>query len=568
MTRPWRVAEPAAEDIRRIVEATGVSPLLATLMANRKIDSDIAAQFLAPQLRDLPSPFGMHGMAEAAKRLVEAVRKRERIAVYGDYDVDGVTSVSLLHLFLAEIGHPVDYLIPDRFAHGYGFHVDHVAELKERGIDLLVTVDCGICDVAAVRAAREAGMDVVIVDHHKPPDELPPANAIINPLQPSCDFEFSAFAACGLTFHLLVALRYALREDGFFRSRSEPDLREYLDIAALGTIADMVPLVAENRRLAWVGLQALARSQRPGLAALRESAQLRPGTFSSDDVAFQLAPRLNAAGRMGSAERAVALLTTSDPAQARELAAELEQENRRRKRLEKNAFAAAARRVDEQDGGRDAAALVLASQDWHPGVTGIVAARMAERFDRPVVLIAFDGPLGRGSARGVDGLDLHALLGRCAEHLEVYGGHAAAAGVTIHEERLEAFREQFVREVGEARLHAKPTPLEIDAELPFEGIDRRLVAELQKLAPFGQGNREPTFVTRRVRVDGARVVGGSHLQLSLSQDGTRHDGIAFGMGHAAPPPGALIDVVHVPHIDGWRGANRLRLRISDLNMTG
>ena len=428
MRRVWHTRESDPELAEQLSRTLDVHPLVAQLLTQRDVKTEEEGlRFLTPALSDLHDPGLMKGMDLAVDRLVHAVKSGERVCIYGDYDVDGVTSVSLLALFLREFGLVTDYYIPSRLRDGYGLNEKAIAEIAAKGTGLLTTVDCGISDLDQIQQANDAGMDVIIIDHHQVPEQLPPAVAILDPHQPGCTFPAKDLAAVGVTFNLVMALRARLRELGQFRHREEPNLREYLDLVALGTVADIVPLLDENRIITHFGLAELTAGRRPGGAALKEMAGMRSSEVAVGQVAFRLAPRINAVGRMGEASSAVELLTTNSYSSALTMARELEKANDERKMIEhrilKQAQDEAKKAVDHGD-----SALVLASEEWHPGVIGIVASKLVDKYARPVVMIALDGSAGRGSARGTEQIHLYQALLACADVLKGFGGHRAAAG--------------------------------------------------------------------------------------------------------------------------------------------
>lgn len=576
MSRPWAIATPDAAVVHRIALGAGVSPLVATLLVNRGVvASDDAQRFLDPRLADLPDPYLMKGMRAAVERILAAIRDDEPITVWGDYDVDGVTSVSLLVLFLGELGVRPRFFIPDRFRDGYGMNAERVEELARAGTRLIIAVDCGISEAEVIARASELGVDVIVVDHHRLPEALPQCAAVLNPLQADCPFPFNGLAACGLVFYLLIALRTALRERGVFQRLPEPDLRRYLDIVGIGTIADMVPLVGANRTLAVRGLQELSRSTRPGLVALVEAAGIEQRRCDGVTVGFQIGPRLNAMGRIGNARSAVELLTAPDLETARAIAVRIEQANRRRRDVQARILDEAIALVDGDEALRAAPVMVLASDDWHPGVMGIVAAKVVERYHRPAVLIAMADGVGRGSGRSVPGFDLFGALSACGAHLEAWGGHAAAGGVTVRHENVAPFRaalaayavglngDPAAAESG-ATVGGTPPSLRIDAELPLSGVDLALVGEIETIGPFGSENPEPVFCAQRVTVVGARVVRDAHVQLQLRQDGVVRPAMGWHMAWRAPAVGETLDVAFRPEVERWRGEGTARLRIVDL----
>jgi single-stranded-DNA-specific exonuclease len=555
------VDEAAAD---RLARELGLHRLAARALAGRGLADPAAAErFLAARLDELPDPFSMKGMEAAVGRLVRAVEGGERVACYGDYDVDGVTSTALLAGFLAAAGADVRTYTPHRLVEGYGLNEGAVARLAAEGVRLIVTLDCGITSVAEVAAARRAGVDVVVVDHHTVPVELPAAAAILNPHQPGCGYPSKHLAAVGVTFHLALALRRRLRERGRFGpGRPEPNLKEALDLVALGTVADVVPLVEVNRVLVRWGLEELARGRRPGLRALKRVAGLAEGTpVSAGQVGFRLAPRINAAGRLDDAGRGVRMLLAADEASAGPLAEELDRENRARQEIERRmleeALEDAAHRVREGARG-----LVLSRDGWHAGVVGIVAARVAERFHRPAVLVAVDGGVGKGSGRSIEGFHLYDALAACSAHLSRFGGHKHAAGVTVEAGALPAFRDAFERLAAE-RLGAEDLVPRTRIEGWVEGelLDERAARDLERLAPFGAGNPEPVFGVRG-RPERARVVGagGAHLKLSLAS----RDAIGFSLGDRLPLCAGPVEAAVSLGFDVWDGSRRLQLRVRDL----
>jgi single-stranded-DNA-specific exonuclease len=504
----------------------------------------------------------MKGMEGAVARIVRAVEAGERIACYGDYDVDGVTSTTLLAGFLRAAGADVETYVPHRLVEGYGLNAAAVGRLASRGVRLLVTLDCGITSVAEVAEAARLGVDVIVVDHHTVPVELPAARAILNPHQPGCGYPSRHLAAVGVAFNLALALRRRLRERGRFgAARPEPNLREALDLVALGTIADVVPLVEVNRVLVRFGLAEIGKARRPGVRALLRVAGVPSGDVAASHVGFRLAPRLNAAGRLDDAGRGVRLLSTQDPAAADALAEELDRENRARQEIERQileeALADAAERV-----AAGARGLVLSRPGWHPGVVGIVASRVVERFHRPAVLVGVSDGVGKGSGRSISAFHLHDALAACAGSLLRFGGHRHAAGVTLAPEAIPAFREAFERHAAGALTDDDLVPhTRIEGWIDPGELDERAAADLEKLAPFGAGNPEPVFGVRG-RPSRARQVGagGAHLKLVLAE----RDAIAFQMGDrlglCAGPVEAAVSV----GFDDWDGMRRLQLRVRDL----
>jgi single-stranded-DNA-specific exonuclease len=570
--RRWIETQVDGEAAVRLAAALRLHPLAARVLAARGLAEPADAErFLAAKLTDLPDPFTMKGMDAAVARIVRALEAGERIACYGDYDVDGVTSTVLLAGFLRAAGADVVTYTPHRLVEGYGLNTGAVGKLGERGVQLLVTLDCGITSVEEVRAAADLGLDTVVVDHHTVPIELPAASAILNPHQPGCPYPSKDLAAVGVTFALVMALRKRLREAGWFRldaRRPEPNLKEALDLVALGTIADVVPLVGANRILVRWGLEELAHTKRPGLRALKRVAGVPDGVaVSAGQVGFRLAPRINAAGRLDDAGRGVRLLLTDDPAAAQALAEELDRENASRQEIERRildeALTDAAARV-----AAGARGLVLARDGWHPGVVGIVASRVAERFHRPAVLvgIAEDG-VGKGSGRSIEGFHLYDALAACAGHLSRFGGHKHAAGVTIERAAVDGFRAAFERHAQERLTDEDLVPrCRIDGWVAQDEVSEHAAEALQRLGPFGAGHPEPVFALRggaaKARTVGA---GGKHLKLAL---GRGLDAIGFGMGDRLADCGGPVEAAFTVGFDEWDGTRRLQLRLRDLRRGG
>ena len=561
----WREAEDALPstlvDAVRQLCGSGAAPLVARLLWNRGVrDGAAATKFLRPTLaHGLRSPLLLTDMAVAARRLADALARNERVAVYGDYDVDGVTGAAQVVLFLRELGADPLVHVSNRFREGYGLHGGAIRALAEAGARVLVTADCGTANVDELSLAASLGLDVIVCDHHHAPTTRPPALAVLNPLRADCDFPFKGLSGAGVVFYLLMGLRMELRARGH---TVLPDLRRYLDLVALGTVADVVPLVEENRVLVAHGLRALDGTARPGLQALKEAAVVERASVRS--IGFRIAPRLNAGGRLAEAQRAVDVLITSDPDQARALAAELECCNAERRAIEESMVAEAVRLV----GDRPARSIVVASDGWHQGVVGIVAARLAERFHRPALVIALDGAVGRGSGRSVRGVDLHGAVSECRELLETFGGHRAAVGFSLRRERVDAlaaaFEEAICRTVRPADMEPQ---LALDAEVALSALTPALAEALVALEPHGPGNPEPVFLARDVRVVSARAVGDPsrpHLRLRLSHDGRTVAAIAFGRGNQAIVAGDRLDVAFTPRLSRWQGVERLEVEVLDL----
>ena len=495
---------------------------MAILLANRRIQSpDQARAFLHPRLSQLKPPSGLKDLGPAVRRMARAVASGESILLFGDYDVDGTTATALLYEFLGACGASVSYYIPHRLKEGYGLKSSHIAEVAvPRHATLLITVDCGSGSHDAVEAASSAGVDVIITDHHAVGDRLPRALAVINPKRRDCTAGLDHLAGVGVAFCLTIALRRHLRETGFWKNRAEPNLKSLCDLVALGTIADMVPLVAENRILAKTGIEVIGSGRRPGLAALKDAAGMGQRPTDSEDVAFRLGPRLNAAGRIDHAARTVELLTTDRPDIARGIAQALNGLNADRQEIERTMFADIQAALVRQPELLERRTLVLAHSDWHAGVIGVVASKVMEKYYRPAVLIALKDGRGRGSARSIPGIDLFACLTACRAHLDEVGGHMQAAGLHLTETRLPAFRQAFEETVAAAAGPQVFTPsVTVDCVLDLGDISEALVDQIEALSPFGAGNPEPLFMARDVAVVASTWVGTHHRRMTLRPAG-------------------------------------------------
>ena len=561
-----RDVESQRHAARRLAIELGLDPLAARVLVARGLDQpEAAARFLSHELTDLPDPFRMKGMSAAVERLTRAIAQGESVTLYGDYDVDGVCSTALLSLFLEAVGASPKTYIPHRIDEGYGLNLRAVERIAREGSRLLVSLDCGIGSITEVARAQQLGMDVVIVDHHTVPETLPAATAVLNPHQPGCEYPTKALCAAGVAFNLVMALRRSLRTLGWFEKRREPALKPLMDLVALATVCDVVPLTGANRILVQHGLEALARADRPGVRALKEVAKLETeGPVSAGQVGFHLGPRINAAGRLDDATLGLQLLRTRSLAEARELAETLDRANEERRKIERRMLVEAVAQAEERQGARG---LVLWAEGWHPGVVGIVAARIVERFHKPTLVIGVQGRVGKGSARSIEGFHLVEALGECAEHLSKFGGHRHAAGVTLDAERLVDFRRDFeaiaARRLREEDLQPR---CRVDALVHPEELTERAVSALAALGPFGAGNPEPLFVAEclhaRGRTVAAKSGGVAHLKLVLP-DAPSIDAIGFGLGPRIAELDGPIDLAFQPSIDTWNGRTRVSLKIRD-----
>ena len=563
--RRWSLTEADPARVGALAEAAEIPETVARILVTRGIaDAEGARRFLDPKLADLVPPDSMCDLDRAARRVARAVADGEPIAVFGDFDVDGVTSVSLLDSFFRDLGVSVRTHIPHRVGEGYGLNEAAVREFAEAGVRVMITVDCGISDGEVIATAQELGIDVIVTDHHRVGAALPPAHAVVDPNRPDCGFPFKHLAGVGLAFYLAAATRSRLVEDGAIDAKDAPDLRNYLDLVALGTVADIAELTGANRILTAYGLTLLTEERRVGVRALKEVARIGKKPVTAGSIGFQLGPRINAAGRVGEPMMGVKLLTTDSVSTALDLAYQLEEANRVRQSLEQKILEDARRLVLEDPDGANRAALVLASDRWHPGVVGIVASKIVDEFNKPAILIALKEDRGRGSARSTRGYNIHGGIEACQQHLEAFGGHKMAAGLEVRTDRLAAFREAFEAVTREAMAGADPRPtLTVDLELPLADVDADLIATLGRLAPFGFGNPEPVLVTRGARIVERKVVGGRHLKLLVEQGGVQREAIWFQRAAASKTLPADIDLAYQAKLDTYLGRSRVVLYVKD-----
>ena len=557
--------------VSKLAGALRVRPATARCLVGRGVsEPNDAKGFIDPRLAALRPPAGLAGMPVAVARIADAVVANQRIGVFGDYDVDGVTTAALLTSFLRAAGATVEVAVARRDA-GYGFTPAAAADFAARGCHVIVTGDCGTSDLEAIAAAAGHGIDVIVVDHHTVPsaEVAHPSLSLVNPFRADSTFPFRGMASVGLAFYVAAAVRTELRERRYFErtGRAEPDVRELLDLVALGTIADLVPLASENRILTSLGLRRLQTRTRPGVAALLAAAGVSEDReLDARVVAWKLAPRINAPGRLGAAEPSLALLLAgADTAAAR--AEVLEAANTERRAIQDRVMAEALAQLGDRDPG---AAVVIAGEGWPPGVVGIVAAKLVDLYQRPAFVIGIDPATGcgRGSARTSGGVNLYRALCEAAPWLDKFGGHAAAAGFTLQRESFAQLSESLGGAC--ARLAAGSGPVitgrDVDAEVRLAEVDERLAAELAGLGPFGQDNPPPVLVTRGVRVTAVRRVGdGSHLKLTLEDDrSTTRTAIGFNLGDREVDVGARVDLAFLPTISTWQGRRSAELELSDL----
>lgn len=566
VTLKWVVvAEPDSELLAELSSESGLSKTVVKILLNRQISTlEDIRMFLNPSLSDLLDPFTMLGMEAAIERIVVALRENEKIMVYGDYDVDGITATSLLYLILNKLGAQVSYYLPNRLIEGYGLSKAGINEAASREISLIISVDTGVTAVEEVEYARSLGIECILTDHHEPGEKLPKAVALVNPKQKECTYAGGELSGVGVAFKVAQALYQRLQQD-------ETELEEHLDLVALGTSADIVPLVGENRILTKFGIRQISGTTKPGLKSLTFVSGLMGKDIGTGQVVFILAPRINAIGRLGDAELAIKLLTTKDEKIASEIARKLDSENQRRKSIDEKTLNMALDQAQELVDFENDKAIVLASEGWHPGVIGIVASRLVERYHLPTVMIAIDKNEGKGSARSIPGFHLTEALKECEDLLIRYGGHKYAAGLTIAPENIEAFRARL-KDVSKRMLTDEDmiAKLYIDSEIELTEISSEFLDVLETFAPFGPQNMRPVFLTRNCEVLGQPYkVGKNHLKMKVRKGDAVFDIIGFGFGDWARQlsgRGSLVDLVYVIEYNSWEGHTRIQLRLKDIKL--
>lgn len=567
MTPNWRIQQPDPNRVHALSHALKMPPIIALLLINRHLTTPTQCQqFLHSSFDQLTPPSKLKDIDIATRRIAEALLKQETILVFGDYDVDGVTSTTLIWSFLKQCGAAVQAYIPHRMDEGYGIkpeQIESVAMIK--GATLIITVDCGVSSHAAISLAREKGLDVIITDHHEVPDPPPQPLALINPKQRDCPSDLTHLAGVGVAFYLLLDLRKHLREIGFWnQTRPEPNLKQACDLVALGTVADMVPLIKENRILVHAGLTVLQKSPRPGLRALMSVAGVHPFAIDGQAIAFRLAPRINAAGRMGHARSAFRLLAGRDELTAIKIAEDMERLNQDRRSTENSVVTEIKQQIAANATLLDDPVLVLWKDHWHEGVLGIAAARAMRQYHRPVILLSTRSGVAKGSARSIPGIDIHMLLSHCEDTLIGFGGHALAAGLQLAPENMDDFKTSLLKTARQKIEAVAPPEIIIDGSLDLHQVTPSLLDSLAHLSPFGTANPEPIFYCDNVIVTESKIVGETHLKLNLHQKqmpaGTVYQAIWF-----SPPtlniPSQFNQLAYKGSWNHWNGSKKPQIEI-------
>lgn len=558
MNKKWEFYEADSDVISKIEKEYGLPELIAKVLVNRNITEDREIEvFLNPTRNDFHDPFLMPDCEIAVERILRAIENKEKTIIYGDYDVDGITSITVLKQFLAERGLEVDYYIPNRLDEGYGLNKPAIQQIAEKGYTLMITVDCGISSIEETEYAKSLGIEVIITDHHETLEELPKALAVMDAKRKDSKYPFNMLAGVGVVFKLIQAISKKLGLD-------EKEYLKYLDIVCVGTISDIVPLVNENRVIAKLGLKLVERTKNLGLRALIRSSGYKQ--VDSNMISFGIAPRINACGRMGFEQEALKLFLTDSVTKAEQITARLNQYNKERQETEKTIFEEALQKL-KQIGTENLSSIVLAAPNWHHGVIGIVASKLTEMYYKPTILLCIEGQMAKGSGRSIPGFDLHEALCASSKYLEKYGGHGMAVGLSLKTEKIEEFREQFSKIAQDANITKQTQVIWIDKMIEAKDLKIETIEQIKKMEPFGEGNKMPIFLYKNMKVDSIRSLSeGKHLKLTLKDGNTVLQAIGFNMGELANEYliGDKVDVVGHLEINEFNGNITVQMNLKDI----
>lgn len=557
MNKKWECYNLDNEKVEELVKKRHITNLLASILVNRGIiDGEKINVFLNPTRKDFYNPFLMPDMEIAVKRIVKAIENKEKIMIYGDYDADGITSITVLKKYLNEIGLKTGEYIPNRLNEGYGLNKDAISKIYNDGYRLMITVDCGISGLEEVEYANSLGMEIIITDHHEPAEKLPEAIAVIDAKRKDNKYPFNQLAGVGVVFKLIQAISTELKLE-------EKEYLKYLDLVCIGTISDIVPLVDENRVIAKLGLKLIEKTKNIGLKTLLNIADLKK--IDSNAISFGVAPRINACGRMGFQEEALQLFLTEDSGEATKIAKRLVQFNQERQAKEKQIFEEVIEKIEKDN--KDKKCIVLAEENWHHGIIGIVASKITEIYYKPSILICLEGDKGKGSGRSIPGFDLYTALTKCSDYIEKFGGHSMAIGITIKKENFEKLKEAIEKYAQESNISDIMPIINIDKEINLKNINIEEVKSLELLEPFGEANKMPLFLLRNLKIDSIRALsGGKHLKLTLKQDNNIVDGIGFNMGDLSKEYllGDKVDVVGTIEINSFGNKENIQINLKDI----
>lgn len=559
MNKKWQIYETDKAKVEELAKKYNINKLLATILVNRNIvKEDDIRLFLNPVRDDFYNPFLIKDMDIAVKRILEKKKKKEKVTIYGDYDVDGITSITVLKSFLKDIGLDADFYIPNRLEEGYGLNKNAIDKIKQNGCNLMITVDCGISATEEIKYANSLGIETIITDHHEVGNELPEAIAVIDNKRKDSSYPFRELAGVGVVFKLTQALgmKLGLKEETYLK---------YLDIVCVGTISDIVPLVDENRVIAKLGLMLVKQTRNIGLKSIINSSGYTK--IDSNTISFGVAPRINACGRMGKAEEALELFLSSDIYTVNELTKKLNEHNRQRQETEKAIFENAIKKIEKEHLDENKA-IIVGGENWHHGVIGIVSSKITEMYFKPSILLSFeeDG-VGKGSGRSIPGFDLHEALMKCLDTIEKFGGHSMAVGITIKKDKLEKFKEKFEKIVEDRHIEEIVPIINIDAKIGLGDINKEIVESLKQLEPFGEANKMPIFAFKNLKIDSIRALSeGKHLKLTLKEDNYIINAIGFNIGQLAEEYriGDKVDIAGVLEINTFNGVDNLQINIKDI----
>lgn len=558
MNKKWEYYEIEQGKVEEISKKFNINTVLATILVNRNIvENEAIRVFLEPTREDFHDPYLLPDMLIAVERILKAIVNHEKIIIYGDYDVDGITSISVLKKFLVERGLTVAHHIPNRLEEGYGLNKEAIEKIAEDAYTLMITVDCGISGIEEVDFAKELGIQTIITDHHEPLEELPKALAIIDPKRKDSQYPFNQLAGVGVVFKLIQAIGMKLQLE-------EKEYLKFLDLVCVGTISDIVPLIDENRVIAKLGLKLVNVTKNLGLKYLLQVAGYKQ--IDSNTISFGIAPRVNACGRMGHENEALDIFLSDNINTVKELADKLNEYNKIRQEIEKKIVEEALQKIGENQ-AEEKNTILLGSQDWHHGVIGIVASKITEMYFKPSILLSFENGVAKGSGRSIPGFDLHEALCKCSKYLEKYGGHEMAVGLTLKQENVEAFRQEFEKVAKESHIDEILPVIYIDGIMIAEDLKINLVKQLKQLEPFGEGNKMPLFVYKGLRINSIRALTeGKHLKLTLKDDNVVINAIGFNMGQLVEEYciGDKIDAVGVIEINNFNGVESVQINLKDI----
>lgn len=558
MSKKWQIYQVNEEEIEELKEKYKINKLLAIILSNRGIvKEEQIEKFLKPKRNDFYDPYGMPDMKITVERIIKAIENNEKTIIYGDYDVDGITSVTVLKSFLEERGLEVGVYIPNRLDEGYGLNKKAVEKISQEGYTLMITVDCGISAIEEVKYASELGIETLITDHHEPGEELPEALAVVDAKRKDNTYQCRNLAGVGVVFKLIQAISIRL-------GLEEKEYLKYLDIVCIGTISDIVPLTDENRVIVKLGLKLVQQTRNLGLRSILQSTGYNK--IDSIAISFGVAPRINACGRMGHQEEALNLFLSKDAKEVNELTQKLNEYNKGRQEIEKNIFADAVCQIEENN-LQEKSTITLMGKNWHHGVIGIVASKITEMYFKPSILLCEEGDIGKGSGRSIPGFDLYEALTKCQKSIDRFGGHAMAVGITVDKEKFEEFREKFEEIAKENHIEEIVPILKIDSIISLDEINKDMVESLKELEPFGEENKNPLFLFKNLKIDSIRALTeGKHLKLTVKENKNIVNAIGFNIGELANEYkiGDKVDIVGNLEINTFNGVDNIQINIKDI----